>query len=646
MYEHGTIIDDELVPTTPSPNQGSPSIVCRQINPSKIDFSILRQWLHLCHSSHRTECPKPTFRRPFPSFRVIDCHRRRIIPAPEDDCAYTALSYVWGPADRSRQRAAASPPPAPGTLPRQEHLPLVIHDAILATLELGYTYLWVDAFCIDQASPADKAFQIANMDLVYARAAVTLIAAAGADSSHGLPGVGARPRQPAQPHARIAPARELVASLPEPGSLVRRSAWAARGWTYQEALLSPRRLFFTDAQACFECASMYCSEAVALPLEALHTKDGDRFRREANLSDMVLFDMRHSAFMDRNVIEYSKRQLSFQADALNALKGIFRQHERMRLVMAGKGPSQVWGVPTQVHWPGGADFENERLKEAAGLGKEDKRRVVARMDFLRGMCWYLEQPGERREGFPSWSWAGWVGKLSETSWERRISEWVEEDTKTEVHFEVAKEDAKDGNSIEVAVEADCGKRAEIVSVDQLRKDDESYEQTRVKLLPYIHITASFVELQLVPAPAGIALRRRQAWNLGRKDQVAKLVATLPSQSGASFISPFFLCQHKLTEEEMTFGETSTTKTWKGLATGYSSQVQLRPTSGVDSDRELIRTPAPFIIVLRDSGKFFERIGDVDLNFLYTSTFPLPAQVEHAREAVDGLVKRIATARIG
>lgn len=54
----------------------------------------------------------------------------------------------------------------------------VIEDALFVLKELGFRYLWVDRYCIDQGDDRDKAIQIANMNQVFANAQVTIIAAA------------------------------------------------------------------------------------------------------------------------------------------------------------------------------------------------------------------------------------------------------------------------------------------------------------------------------------------------------------------------------------------------------------------------------------------------------------------------------------
>ncbi|KAL1800053.1 hypothetical protein ACET3X_000395 [Alternaria dauci] len=60
-------------------------------------------------------------------------------------------------------------------------LPATIEDSITATLRLGYRYLWVDKYCVHQQDSSDKHIQIQQMDIIYASAQTTLIAAVGED---------------------------------------------------------------------------------------------------------------------------------------------------------------------------------------------------------------------------------------------------------------------------------------------------------------------------------------------------------------------------------------------------------------------------------------------------------------------------------
>jgi hypothetical protein len=60
-------------------------------------------------------------------------------------------------------------------------LPDTIEDAITVTRNLGFQYLWIDRYCIDQQNEKEASAQIRQMDLVYKNAEITIIAAAGKD---------------------------------------------------------------------------------------------------------------------------------------------------------------------------------------------------------------------------------------------------------------------------------------------------------------------------------------------------------------------------------------------------------------------------------------------------------------------------------
>ncbi len=105
--------------------------------------------------------------------------------------------------------------------------PLVIEHAKEITRKLGYRYLWIDRYCINDQDSASRQHQIAHMDLIYAGAELTLINAAGEGTSDGLPGIGSCSR-PRQPGLKIGE-HTLLSSLPDPAEVVRTSKWATRG---------------------------------------------------------------------------------------------------------------------------------------------------------------------------------------------------------------------------------------------------------------------------------------------------------------------------------------------------------------------------------------------------------------------------------
>jgi len=163
--------------------------------------------------------------------------------------------------------------------------------------------------------------------------------------------------------------------------------------TFQEGLLSTRRLVFTDEQVYFECLGLYCSEMFDIPLQVwkkmhhgrqpfLH----HRYRAAPHFRILGVFPLDgcgvHPCDIYSRINEYSKRSLTHSADILNGMLGIFRAFEQGR-----NSVCHLYGLPFHT---------------------EDSRTLPTFSESLR---WTLEAPSERREGFPSWSWTGWYGEI-------------------------------------------------------------------------------------------------------------------------------------------------------------------------------------------------------------------------------------------
>ncbi|KAF2435160.1 HET-domain-containing protein, partial [Tothia fuscella] len=214
---------------------------------SRIDYSLLRGWLRQC----KTRCKLDDFikeRKRFQRipFYLLDCRKREIIKVPSKRLLrYIALSYVWGDVDiKSRPQVTNLP------FPVTESCSRTIEDAITVVLKLGYRYLWVDSLCVSpHASMRHE--QIANMDVVYKNAELTIVAGAGSNADYGLPGVSERHRTQ-QINLKVG-RQHLVSTSSDPLHAFKSSYYQTRGWTYQEYFFSRRRLIFSDSQVYFEC---------------------------------------------------------------------------------------------------------------------------------------------------------------------------------------------------------------------------------------------------------------------------------------------------------------------------------------------------------------------------------------------------------
>ena len=230
----------------------------RVIDPGRVNYNLILRWMKSCNDNHSAACLSQ-FGTPMPAFKVIDSTTRRIVTAPEG-CKYLALSYLWGHQSTTKEQQHFSQ----GKL--DDHVPRVVKDAIEVAHELEIGYVWVDKYCLDQSDKPEKQKLIRQMDQIYHDATITIIAAAGNDAEYGLPGVSNVSRNE-QMSIDIGNRKYLV--FPDSTREVRQSIWATRAWTYQEALLSRRRLVFTREQVYFQCMKMHCWEGLRAPSTAL-----------------------------------------------------------------------------------------------------------------------------------------------------------------------------------------------------------------------------------------------------------------------------------------------------------------------------------------------------------------------------------------
>lgn len=369
---------------------------------AQFDASLPKEWLRYCQCYHQQLCSSPA--RPTIGLRLIDCHSLTVTSAPTR-LPYVALSYVWGLPTADQLTDSENRHLSDGTVLLPSVLPATIADAIKVAVDMGFRYLWIDKHCIDQKNKAIKHDQIKQMDTIYRNADLTIIAAAGPDPHYGLAGVTIRPRN-VQPSISIG-GIEILSTMRPPRFAVESSTWSKRAWTFQEAVLSCRRLVFTDDQVYFECNAMNCYESVVGNMDVLHTEDRSRFTdtlRAGFLSrskkqEYGLFDDRYLSPLDSLIrymvlVEtYTARELTYDTDSLNAFSGIIRKFEdgsTKELVY------QIWGIPF--------------LYAVAKAG--------TRASFADGLAWShkINTQGDskrprRRPDFPSWSWAGWAGEV-------------------------------------------------------------------------------------------------------------------------------------------------------------------------------------------------------------------------------------------
>jgi hypothetical protein len=302
---------------------------------------------------------------------------------------YFALSYVWG-AQGSLQNTVAleSQLAQPGSL-KKYYVPQTIDDAIALTCRLGERYLWVDSLCIIQDDEPSIESQILAMDKVYALAVATIVAASGENADSGLPGVRPGTRTPFH-------YVETIRGIPmgnrwdidtlrstTPRDLIdcaERTIWISRAWTLQELILSTRAIFFMKNAVWYLSRDHIFEEDI---YEDRKSRGGVVYQNlihRFGAPPKPMEDVKEILERYSQAVEvYSTRVMSHQSDALKAFAAVLNLFHS-----AFKG-GYLAGLPT--------------------------------LHLERVLLWLPDATITRRADqtgnvlFPSWSWAGWSGRI-------------------------------------------------------------------------------------------------------------------------------------------------------------------------------------------------------------------------------------------
>ncbi|CZR50138.1 uncharacterized protein PAC_00010 [Phialocephala subalpina] len=354
------------------------SYTSRKVSLKTPDYSLLSKWLNHCSCYHK-EC-RPCFSAELESIYLIDVNTRSLVRYPSQQSLlvdYLALSYVWG----------GTPAESFKLGPLRDELPATIEDAIRVTRNLPKQYLWVDYVCIDQKDPQRQKTQIGLMDVIYSASWATLISLDGLTVCEGLPRVGSDSRVVPQGVVDFGKGNSLLSMMPPLEVKLKESEWATRGWTFQEGILSNRRLIFAREQVYFICNHMSCSES-------FNFVDKDGFE-DPRADDMTAYrcSLRNPLILANLTGETQHafediisccaiRKLTHQSDALNAVTGLLKRLEKESFP-----DGFVFGMP-------------RRNFRYSLLWTEDLMRKMNSGDEVDCKL--------RNKHFPSWSWAGWI----------------------------------------------------------------------------------------------------------------------------------------------------------------------------------------------------------------------------------------------
>ena len=208
----------------------------------------------------------------------------------------------------------------------------------------------------------------------------------------------------------------LISTLEDARMSIRNSEWATRGWTYQEGVLSNRRLVFTEQQMYWECNGMATNESLdVLDLyDPSHTRfadymlsgifDSDRHRVPElqygfQASDVAEEVGEQILKLDSHIRAFTSRNLSYDSDAWNAFLGVAARYS------TNNGLSLLLGMPV---WAGLFATGNPGLQDTFAMSISAWTHAAERVAEDSEM-YVVDLP--RRSQFPSWTWVGWKGRV-------------------------------------------------------------------------------------------------------------------------------------------------------------------------------------------------------------------------------------------
>ncbi|KAI0154189.1 heterokaryon incompatibility protein-domain-containing protein [Xylariaceae sp. FL1272] len=411
-----------------SPYHSGPASFTARNRPQVASIPLLNTWMKECDyesknlSDHALDCAPRQFQLCEGLFmKLVDVVKGcvLVLPPMQPPPRYVALSYVWGSTKQVHLTRSNITILQTDNSLWEQSLPQTFVDAMHLVSQLGERYLWIDALCIIQDDMKELRAFISRMDLIYGGAILTIIAAAGVDASAGLPGLRAQTRKLAPSMIPLGPFRFCLPIFnfegPEEHYLAG-TRWTTRGWTFQEGVLSRRKLIFTDDQIYWSCSRFTRCEQINF--------EGTWFFAE--LSRDLEVDFRtefqqplipDTTFGAGEILPYIRKfsttSLRARGDRLDAFKGVLSfigtMHNGQYFAAL-----PINGFMQALLW----DIEEER--------------VVPEREGAESSNYPDVKPPVRRFPFPSWSWLAWSGKV------RFHKSWLPAFNTPPDHFRVVK----------------------------------------------------------------------------------------------------------------------------------------------------------------------------------------------------------------
>lgn len=297
---------------------------------------------------------------------------------------YVTLSHRWGTSP-SLTLTRLKVDPWSRNIPFGD-IPQTFQDAVVATHQLGFKYLWIDALCIIQDDKEDWYHEASTMSDIYRNSQCNLSALDARNDSDGI--FSSRQSDlniPVMVDCRDEKGVDRLFCM-EPlfywDDQVTEKALNRRAWVIQERILAPRILHFGRSQLLWECCELYASET---------------------FPDGII----------PSVLQPVCLNLTAQISAL--------QHKGDEKVLPYSSLERLWEDLLPLYTACDLTISSDKLLAISGVAKYlgaafkvDYYAGLWKSRFTQQLLWRVQTGnGTRPESYraPSWSWASLDGKV-------------------------------------------------------------------------------------------------------------------------------------------------------------------------------------------------------------------------------------------
>ena len=286
----------------------------------QINHALLQIWIQDCTLNHGEKCHPPSAYVDEKLYLLLVDVQKMCLVRRDWGSRYLALSYVWGKSNafitvkenfEELQRDGA-------ILQHLDNITQVIKDAMEFVRDIGEKYLWADQLCIIQDDPGFMAEYLPRMDKIFGHALITVVAISGQNANAFLPGIRPGSRAETQTKVKLGDLT-LVAKLPCLFITKKASLWDNRAWTFQEGVLSRKKVYFSKFQMFWRCSVSYHAEDFSPASE----EENSLLRGESILKEDIGTNSKDQFHVYQSLVKrYSNREMTYAVDSLHAFAGI------------------------------------------------------------------------------------------------------------------------------------------------------------------------------------------------------------------------------------------------------------------------------------------------------------------------------------